>query len=611
MLLPVDIDMWVAVLWASLLLPLIGLLIRARRLWERAQQEIPPFHWRALIPLLAVAALLPAGYFIYSYPSFRAISHSDLYFVYVSQLFDGFTPPENAVSPGSAALHYWLFHAAVATLVKLTTLDVYSTANLVNFLFIGSSLYWLAQTVVELKLAKSRTFFLFLAIMFLLCALNLSAILSALSAATSGPDLPFHRSYMLLEGADRRLHSTVYKLFNASGMTPGFAAFAAALYCSIRILRRNPQLSELILVSASIVVSLAVMPIIVPFFAVILASLASTALIYCRTDAGGAQRLYANARAVITDVGPSRLGAWLALSLALALPLLNYVIGISNSVEGEVTLFQQVQMNLRTTLAAHSILLPFVLIHLLYAWKRRRRECVFLAMTVLLGLVPALGIDMPDSNQYKFHYLLAVVSALSTLTVLRRLWRSQTGRLRFFALVLGGALITLALLNCAYTQLALATRVVRTYGTARFVGVYAEVQNSDYGRRLSALYWIRDNTAHDAVVLLPLAYSRYASLISGRLTYVRVAHVLHRLDEYTQDARLHSLNVFFDPATSVEAYRQLIDSLSSELSGRPIYAVVYDADVSPEVMARRGAALVFKDTVDAAKVYLLNLRHDE
>ena len=133
LLLPVDIDMWVAVLWASLLLPLIGLLIRARRLWERAQQEIPPFHWRALIPLLAVAALLPAGYFIYSYPSFRAISHSDLYFVYVSQLFDGFTPPENAVSPGSAALHYWLFHAAVATLVKLTTLDVYSTANLVNF----------------------------------------------------------------------------------------------------------------------------------------------------------------------------------------------------------------------------------------------------------------------------------------------------------------------------------------------------------------------------------------------------------------------------------------------------------------------------------------------
>ena len=50
LLLPVDIDMWVTVLWVSLLLPLIGLLIRARRLRERAQQEIPPFHWRALIP---------------------------------------------------------------------------------------------------------------------------------------------------------------------------------------------------------------------------------------------------------------------------------------------------------------------------------------------------------------------------------------------------------------------------------------------------------------------------------------------------------------------------------------------------------------------------------
>ena len=110
---------------------------------------------------------------------------------------------------------------------------------------------------------------------------------------------------------------------------------------------------------------------------------------------------------------------------------------------------------------------------------------------------------------------------------------------------------------------------------------------------------------------MPFAYSRYASLISGRLTYVRTVHSFFYPDATTFDKRVHALNVFFDPGTSIEAYQELLASIESELLGRPIYAVVYDADVSPEVMARRGAALVFKDSVDAAKVYLLNLRNDE
>ena len=442
-------------------------------------------------PLLTVAALLPTCFYIYSYPSLRGISHTDIYFVYVAQIFNGFAPPDSVFLPGFAASHYWLFNALIAALVKLTALDVYSTANLVNNVFIFSSLFWLGQTLLTLKLAKSRTMFLFFAIMFLLGALNLSGILSAISVAISEADTPIRRSNMLLAGADRRLHSTVYKLFHASGFTPGFAAFAAVLYCSAQFLRSSLELSKLVLVSASIIVSLAIMPIIVPFVALVFAGTAPIALYSGVSHMGGAQRFLVIVRSILADLGAGRLIAWLSLSFALAIPLLNYAIGILNSVDGELILLQEVDKNIRVTLAAHFILLTFLLFLLLCAWKRPRREIAFLLINVFAGLVLALVIELPDDNQYKFHYPLSVLLALATLMMLRMWRRSRVTRLRQLAPFAAVLLIALALLNCAYAQLALVTRVEQSYGTARYEGVNAELQNSDLGRRLSALYWIR------------------------------------------------------------------------------------------------------------------------
>ena len=50
----------------------------------------------------------------------------------------------------------------------------------------------------------------------------------------------------------------------------------------------------------------------------------------------------------------------------------------------------------------------------------------------------------------------------------------------------------------------------------------------------------------------------------------------------------------------------LLAKMLEDLPSRPFYAVVRDAKISPQVMAERGAKLIFKDESDGANVYWLN-----
>ena len=154
LIMPVDIDIWAALLWASVLLPLIPLSLRARQRWRVK----PPHHesqpWRRLLPALPMLILLPSVVAILGSPTLSTISHADLYFVFVNQLYHGFAPPEHVLLPGFAANHYWLFHAYIAALVRATSTDTYSSLNVLNIIYIFSSLLWLAKTLVALAWAS-------------------------------------------------------------------------------------------------------------------------------------------------------------------------------------------------------------------------------------------------------------------------------------------------------------------------------------------------------------------------------------------------------------------------------------------------------------------------
>jgi len=46
--------------------------------------------------------------------------------------------------------------------------------------------------------------------------------------------------------------------------------------------------------------------------------------------------------------------------------------------------------------------------------------------------------------------------------------------------------------------------------------------------------------------------------------------------------------------------------MTDSLPGRPIYALVKDEEISPEIMQRRGSRLVYEHAGDGANVYWLN-----
>ena len=300
----------------------------------------------------------------------------------------------------------------------------------------------------------------------------------------------------------------------------------------------------------------------------------------------------------------SSLLAWFLLSLGLSIPMLGYVIEMMGGAEGGVALSLAAPVNIRMTIAAQGLLIPFALLQLRYAFKEPRRELVFLQISILFGLALVLCVELPDFNQYKLHYPLAILMAFSALTALARWRKSDHPGRRLVSRAFSALLLTLALLNCFFGQLLQFERSVTTYVKAPFDGVNVE-WHGDYGGRVNTFYWIRDNTRHDAVVIQPIRFSE-SSLYSGRLNYVRRRQYFYIPDAAAYEARKDNLDIFFDPGTSIERYQALVAFIESELPGRPLYAIVLDAELSPALMASRGAALVFADTVHPAKVYRLN-----
>ena len=69
-----------ALLVFSIALPLVPLIIRARRLWRRRQEEAARFSWRCLLPILPVLVLLPPAMANLLAPSIYTIAHMDLHF---------------------------------------------------------------------------------------------------------------------------------------------------------------------------------------------------------------------------------------------------------------------------------------------------------------------------------------------------------------------------------------------------------------------------------------------------------------------------------------------------------------------------------------------------
>ena len=391
LLMPVNIDIWAALLVISVVAPLVLLTVRARRMWQRRRAAADRFSWRCILPLFPLLFILPAAIATFLLPSVSAIAHLDLQFPFIVQVFNHDSPYESVIVPGNPSNQYWLLFTYVAAVIRITSLDIYSAWVLVNLVFVLSTNIWIARALLALCFARENTLRLGLLVLFCFCALNLTGILSVLANALDGVFDPGRLDLMLLEGADYRLHTVMITVVHGRGLTPGITAFTASLFILLDFVRGRLDRYSLAVFSAAGLTALAFMPTLAFFiFVALLGGLALTVLYTLARSSEGLDAAVAHARATVAAISPSTISIWFLASLGLAVPLLKYVDDFSSNIQSSVSFILFYPTNIRMVLASSVLLLPIAGLQFVRALRNREATQCFLGFSAALGIALCL-----------------------------------------------------------------------------------------------------------------------------------------------------------------------------------------------------------------------------
>ena len=613
LLMPVDIEMWRALFWVSLAAPGLILLASFQARWRRGEYVIKGgASWRMLLPFIPLLILAQSLIIEFSDPAQQILVHGSLYSGYMQQLFYGATPIENPYVAGYPANHYWLYFAYVAAVAKTASWNLLYASEIVNFIALFSGLLWLARVVILLGLARPRTIYLGLLVIFVYCSVNTAGMLSLTAHLAGGANLDLSRGValelLLLEGADYRLHSMLGKILNASSLTASLAAFGAVLWVCVRMIKGVFGLFSLVLISAAGLASMAVQPITALYALVLLVGLAVTAVIYGLTGSNRMGLVSALWREARDKVSPAALLLWLVLSLAPSLLLLKYISDFSYNYQAGFELFHPT--NLVMMGAALVLLLPFFLFSACLCLVRRDALRWFIVISAALALGITSGLQATDHNQYKGVFPTGMLMAFSGLFVLGMMQSSRKGHWRRVGWLLAGLLLTLTLSRMIFVNVQSVNRVGLA-GRFEYEGLGWRLNR---GNRMAPAYdWIRGHTPFNSIIALNpdlVGINRYSNLLHERMFYVRNngRHFVDGIPGY--DERIRELRLFYSGEMSGGEYQGMLARMMDSLPGRPLYAVVKDGEVSPRIMEERGARLVYEDEDDGANVYWLNPKGD-
>ncbi len=608
LLMPMRIENWAALLLFAIILPLVCLVARAWSKHNQGDYCDVDFAWRMILPMaIPILVLAPGLFGIVSSPTMQVMNHPDIHFGYIYQLIYDSTPVENVFLAGFPANYYWLWHAYIAAFVKLTSFQASHVATYLNIISILLSLLWIAQALVKLRLGKQRTFSLGLLVMFVYASVNLTGTLSLIAAAMEGLPLLEDTRILLLEGASRYLHNSLTKVVNINTTNLGIAAFAGVFYICLRILDGKIDRLSLILISAWGIIGLACMQIATLYIVVVLlGGLVTTGgfILMRQSNRIGAMLTYWQS---LQRRIPTRfMVIFLFVSLVLSLPLLKYGSDLSYNLQPSFGFELLYPNNIGMIIGALILLLPLYFANFVVLKSRNQNLQIFVQLSASLGLLLALSFVLfYDQNQYKGIYSLSILVAISALLALQRFHNSanrfSTVAVKFIVVVF----FVLAFSRMAFIGDFLLERTRRESIAAFDYEDNHIIHLTDNANRYAAYYWIRDNSPPDAVIIIPLDSFMYANVLFERQLYVKRAqyNFTENLSAYHQ--RVRQLQRFYRNDMSPEQLFYMYRNVARHFSDWPIYAVVKDSEVSPEVMAGRDAELVFEHQGDGANVYRL------
>ena len=612
LIMPVTIEVWRALFWLTLLLPLAGLSLRVYRNWHREERSSIASSWRVMLPLVPLLVLTLHLYAEFSATPLQVLSHGDIHSGYVYQILYRETPLENVFLAGFPANYYWLYHAYLAVLVKISFLSMGLVSSLVLVVSILSGVLWVAEIILLLKLAKPRTIYLGCMALAVYSALNLTGILSLIAHVIQAGDLPDMSKIaamrvMLLDGADKRLFEAIDKMLDFNSMALGMVAFIAVFHACVKMLKDRLDLLSLVLISAGGLVAAAMQQVVVLYIVVaILGALLLTAAYYAlqRNNSLGAIRDIV--REIIGTVSPLSLSTWFGISVLLALPMLKYINDISYSSQQSIKFGISGHNNIGMIVAAFALLLPFFFIQWFCVLKRENVQELYIQFCATLALALTSVLALPDWNQYKGVYCLAIVIAFPALFVVRRWQISETSCWRRIGWTIATIFIFLALSKVIYSgYFFVVGEIYGNYPDFEYNGIHIEYDNEVEQRR-AAYYWIRDHTPVDSVVIYPLYAFKFSNTMHERAPYLKRLESFHVGSQQAYEQRVGEQERFYDESMAVDDYLQLLRKMESELPGRTLYAVVKDSEVSKQVMQGRGTELVFAHETEGANVYLLS-----
>ena len=605
LLIPVSIAELQSLFWLSVIVPLFGLIIRARTKWREVTHKPQPFSWKAMLPLLPLLILVPAVWAEFAHPTMQITHHGDIHIAFIHQLLFDATPAENVFAAGLPSNYHWLYHAYLTPFAQFSSFSPASVASIANVVAVYSGCLWIGQTLRLLKLGRPNSLRFGFLILLVFFSVNITSSLRVLTHFVNGTYEPYAFDIMLLPGANFRLHSTLGKVFNFQSMTLGIAIFAAALFAFVKLVKDNAEPNTLVLISACGIATLAVREIAALYIVLVLLGgfAVMTGLEWLREgDIRTQVRKFWQRQTGM--VSPLILLIWFCVSLVLSVPLVKYNLDIASGFNLGRPFGLSIP-NVKMIIAALLLFLPLFAMQTIWALKKGKRAQRFIQISCVLGLALSTVLTLPDTNQGKTIFLSSMLVAISALSALKNL-RQLGGYRSRVAGMLEILFIVLVVSQIAYVSSNFLNKV-RAYGDTghRFIGRHIEFAD-DVDGRLPAYRWIRDHTAYNSVVLLPLIPTKYSNLFHERMLYVRILQLHFGASNFGYAERVAELDAFYDGTTRGEDYQRLLDKMQSRVPGRPIYAVVKDGEVSAQVMDKRSARLVFEPATNVAKVYWLN-----
>lgn len=604
---PIKIADWAALLMSIIILTFCCLVMRSRSKHKLGRYCEVEFTWRILLPIaVPVFVMLPGMLVIFSSPTMQVMNHPDIHFGYIYQLFYESTPVENIFLAGFPANYYWLWHAYIAAVVKITSLHASHVATLINIGSMYLSFLWIGQVLLRLRFAKPNSLYLGFLVIFVYASINMTGIFSLITSLIDGTYTPNDTRVLLLEGANQYLHNSMTKIININTTNVGIVAFASVFYICIQYFENQLDLLSLVIISAWGIIGLACLPIITMYIVVVLLGGVFATVCFVLFRQKNAEFVFSGWRLTLGRIPAWALFSWFFVSLGLSLPLLKYASDAAYNLHDGFGFEFLNSYNLGMIIGAFVLLLPFFFLNFAVLKKNANVLHVYVQLSGALGLLLASSfVAYYDRIQHKGLYGLTILIAIAALHSLRIMRNSMEKPWRFVSGLTMIVFFVLTYSRIIYVEFFI---IERAYQDSIAGFDYEDnhiIHLADRNNRYDAYYWVRDNSPTNAVIIVPLGSFMYANVLLERQLYIKREQLYYTANISAYHQRIRQLNRFYRNDTSPQDYYYMSRNIARHFPDRPIYAVVKDSEVSPEVMAGRASELVFEHADDGANVYRL------